>query len=426
MLIDTELHSSDKSYDTTTPHKAQTPQLPSSPPSPSSSQQVVPASVSASSAYLSALPPASYLSHSSSFSGSASSSLSSSNPSLQSVVLAVRHLLHHSELQQAAQQRINSTNSALHAFNFLLNYASLSHTASLHRQQREMREEVARARSVLVVMERRLREQESVVLTMSNEVGELAEEVREQRERCQQMEADVAAQTEVVRAGLQRYDERMQRQEEQLKQQEGRLERLLLIRFRLDAGVDAVIVAVALAVSRLRLLNALLTAIAVRTFPSPASGSVYSLEFGQLRRRRGALIGVCQLLVFALLVQRSRAWAVESGLHNMVGSYSQYGRWLLQTMQAACYRVGEQKDGQQQQLQDEASKQPSMPSASSPDAEVAAAGAGGGAVGGAAAGGVLSVVGQTALSAGSWLGSLLTSSSSDGSGKQLQGRAAAT
>ena len=253
--------------------------------------------------------------------------------------LTLQQLLQRAQHQQAEQAAINATNNSLHAFSFLVHYAHLSQTRAVEQRQRFLADEVERGRALLVDMVRRLGEQEALVRRLEQEVGELSDDVLMQRERWTQLHEEVELQKEVVRQGMARYEERMAAQEEQLLAQQERLERLLLVRFRLDAAVDASILAFAFYLARLGVLRLLFRGVASRAVPWSVPGA---------RSKRTALVGVGQLLVFALLVERARTWAVENGVHHTVGSYTAYGQWLLTTAQAALHRAATDKKSAEQ------------------------------------------------------------------------------
>ena len=268
---------------------------------------------------------------------------------MQSLSHTLHQLLHFTAHHAAHQTSVNSTQNTLHAFHFLVHYAHLSQTRALQQRQQSMLEQIEAGKRLLSELMGRLEHAEGQVRQLEVEVGGLGEEVKEQREKCARLSEEVEVQKEVVRQGMELYDQRMAQQEQQLRAQEEKLERLLLVRFRIDAGVDAAIVAVAFYLSRVRALHFLLHLIASRTFPASTR---------QSRTKRDALMGAGQLLLFAFVVQRARTWAVDNGIHHTVGSYSAYGQWLLTTLQAACYRAADKKP------------QPIQPLNSSPQAEV--------------------------------------------------------
>ena len=279
---------------------------------------------------------------------SSSKSSSSSPISLHSVATTLSHLLHANALQHEEQAAINATSNTLHTFHFLVSYAHMSHTRTLEHRQRRMADQLESGKRLLADLTLRLADQEALVHRLESDVDCLAEDARAQRDKWAQLSLEVDSQKEAVRLAMAAYDSRMQAQEAQLRAQEERLERLLLVRFRLDAAVDVAIVAAALYLSRLGLVRLLLRAVAVRAVGVGVAGA---------RTKREALAGAAQLLVFTVLVRRARAWAVEHGVHHTVGSYSAYGQWLLTSVQAAAYRVVEGKP------------QPQEPSPPYPNAE---------------------------------------------------------
>ena len=259
--------------------------------------------------------------------------------SVQSLSQTLHQLLHFTAHQHAEQASVNSNQNTLHAFHFLVHYAHLSQTRALQRRQQSMLEQLEVGKRLLSELVGRLEEAEGQVRALELEVGGLGEEVKEQKDKCARLSAQVEVQKEVVRQGMELYEQRMQQQELQLQAQEHKLERLLLVRFRLDAGVDAAILAAAFYLSRLRVLHLLFQLLASRTVPSSMPHS---------RTKREALTGAGQLLLFAFLVQRARTWAVDNGIHHTIGSYSAYGQWMLTTLQAACFRAAD-KHAQPQQ-----------------------------------------------------------------------------
>ena len=249
--------------------------------------------------------------------------------------------LHHRWLQQHA---VNTTNNTLHAFNFILHYASISRTVTVHKQQQHLQQQLHQHTQLLAAMEDRVAEAEGAVGQLAHSMELMTEDAAVQHQQLSQLQVEVQQQRERVADAMEMYEAKLAEQAEMMERQERSLERLLLVRLRLDFGVDAVIVALAFYLARLPLLRLLLFTVARQALPVRVQGLSGSVGGLSVRGRRELVVGVGQLVVFAAVVARARSWAVEKGLHNMVGSYSRYAAMALQTMQAAAYRMAEKQD----------------------------------------------------------------------------------
>ena len=365
--------------------------------------------------------------------------------------------LHHRWLQQHA---INTTNNTLHAFNFILHYASISRNVALHKQQQHLQHQLQQHTQLLSAMEDRVAEAEGAVGQLTDNMERMTEDAMVQQQNLSLLQDEVQQQRERVAAAMEVYEAKLAEQAELMEQQQRSLERLLLVRLRLDFGVDAVIVALAFYLARLPLLRLLLHTVARQAVPVRVGG--LGARGGRLsvRGRRDLVVGVGQLVIFGAVVARARSWAVEKGLHNMVGSYSRYAAMALQTMQAAASRMAEKDDDRKAGVEllerveaendDEHSKQlqpvsaesflpragaarpvtPPRPlSASVPSSRLSSGGSDSPAtvalgLAGEAVTGVVSSVGSTVLSAGQLVGRLLTFGidASDEAREQQSGR----
>ena len=334
--------------------------------------------------------------------------------------------LHNRWLQQHS---INTTNNTLHAFNFILHYASISRTVTLHKQQHQLQQQLHQHTQLLATMEDRVAEAESTVGQLTHHMERMAENGLAQQQNLSLLQHEVAEQRERVAQAMAEYETKLAEQAESMQRQERSLERLLLVRLRLDFGVDAVIVALAFYLARLPLLRLLLFTVARQALPVRAPGVRGAAGVLSVRGRRELAVGVGQLVIFGAVVARARSWAVEKGLHNTVGTYSQYAAMAVQTMQAAAYRISEQKHDPQGQNSDLSSSvqpdsqlvppqpasaggapvSPARPLSSRPFSESADSRA---AVAlhlaGDAVSGVVSSVGSTMLGAGHLVGRLLS------------------
>ena len=190
-------------------------------------------------------------------------------------------------------------------------------------------------------MEDRVADAEGAVGQLVYNMERMTEDAVLQQQNLSVLQHEVQQQRNRVAAAMEQYEAKLAEQADMLEQQQRSLERLLLVRLRLDFGVDAVIVALAFYLARLPLLRLLLYTVARQAVPVRVAGVSGVSGRLSVRGRRDLMVGVGQLVVFTAVVARARSWAVEKGLHNMVGSYSRYAAMALQTAQAAAYRLAE-------------------------------------------------------------------------------------
>ena len=382
---------------------------------------------------LSTLPAATPLNPS--LSSSALTAAASSPPSLSALSTSFHSLvlqLHNRWLQQHA---VNTTNNTLHAFNFILHYASISRTVALHRQQHQLQQQLQQHTQLLSAMEDRVAEAEGAVGQLMYSMERVTEDAVAQRQKLSSLQHEVQQQRDRVAAAMEQYEAKLAEQSELLEQQQRSLERLLLVRLRLDFGVDAVIVALAFYLARLPLLRALLFTVAKQALPMRGRGVPVSGTLST-RGRRELVVGVGQLLVFSAVVARARSWAVEKGLHNTVGSYTRYAAMALQTVQAAAYRVAERDEqgagvdlagiGEASEADSERVRPAvAQPAAAARPSSGEATGSAGVVLGlaGDAVTGLVSSVGSTVVSAASLVGRLLTFGVADAEQQTEQRRA---
>ena len=228
--------------------------------------------------------------------------------------------LHNRWMQQHA---INTTNNTLHAFNFILHYASISRTVTLHKQQQHLQQQLQQHSRLLAVMEDRVAEAEGAVGQLAHSMERMTEDAVMQQQSLTLLQDEVQQQRERVAEAMEMYEAKLAEQAEMMERQERSLERLLLVRLRLDLGVDAVIVALAFYLARLPILRLVLYTVARQALPARVAGLSAGGGGSRLsvRGRRDLVVGVGQLVIFAAVVARARSWAVEKGT-------AQHGRQL--------------------------------------------------------------------------------------------------
>ena len=369
-------------------------------------------------------------------SSSLTTSLPPPHPDISSLSASFHLLVVQLQNRWLEQHAINTTNNTLHAFNFILHYASISRTVTLHRQQQHLQQQLHQHTQLLAVMEDRVAEAEGAVGQLTHSMERMTEDAVVQQQNLSLLQDEVQLQRDRVATAMELYEAKLAEQGEMMERQERSLERLLLVRLRLDFGVDAVIVALAFYLARLPILRLLLYTVARQALPVRVEG-LSGTGGLSVRGRRDLAVGVGQLMVFAAVVARARSWAVEKGLHNMVGSYSRYAAMALQTVQAAAYRIAEKDDDgragaemtsakfEKVELENALPRRsslepPSLPviptrplSAAAPPSRLSAGAVGSPAVvalslAGDAVTGVVSSVGSTVLGAGQLVGRLLT------------------
>jgi hypothetical protein len=250
---------------------------------------------------------------------------SNSSTALSSFTSMLHEMIHHNELRSNRQDRINLANQQLHAMNFFLNYANAHKSKALTQEYQTVRKEIDVGRTMLAEMQTVIQSQESALTNLNDHVRTISGDVESQQAQYHELQSNLEVQRETLDQAMQDYSNKLQAQENLIKQQEQNIERLLSVRFRLDFGIDCLIVLLAWYCSHMKLMRNL-SKFSILLF-YPVSG--LTSESRYLRNKKiNNLLSLLQLAAFAVLIKKFRHVAVNNGIHNTVGNYSKYVQWI--------------------------------------------------------------------------------------------------
>ena len=261
---------------------------------------------------------------------------------LQSSALGrtVTDLISFVQQQTVTQYNVNATNQQLHAMNFVMNYANATRNQTLSTQCTQLAEQVSVGHEMISSMRTTIAQQEHELDVLNTQVASLEDVTQSQGATVEVMAANLEQQRTTLQTAMQTYEQRLDEQMQHIRQQEETLERLLTVRFRLDFGVDLVILLAAWYVSKQSLLDYIMRSIIGTLIVSRRNVAELTDQQRLIRGRQlNALVQTFQIILFLFIVRRARQWAEDNGVHNAVGSYTSYATFAWQTTQAALARL---------------------------------------------------------------------------------------
>lgn len=245
--------------------------------------------------------------------------ISGTTNDLSVLARGLKELLHqHSD----RQQHVNQMNNQLMAYNFMLHYVQSSKTQKLQDDYAIMKQNIDTGALMLNQLNTELVQQQYQITQLESTVSNIELDVEKQHEQYNELNDELLQQKSTLEHAMEDYDARIAAHELMLQQQSTQLERLLNIRLRVDFGIDVLIVCVALYLSKIGALPAIIKVIAHLTVPSTNNNDMkYRLD---RKRRLYAFISIIRILVFTFIVKRLRTLAQQNGLHNNLGNSMKY------------------------------------------------------------------------------------------------------
>lgn len=245
---------------------------------------------------------------------------------------ALREFIRTNEVRAARQAALNETNAQLHAMNFFMAYVNAERSQKLEQEYSAVRDSIESGRLMLAHMSSVIASQEEALSNLGSTVTTLSERTEEQSERVNSIEDAMAEQKVQLALAMAEYEARLSAQEAEFRRQEAILARLLSVRFKLDFGLDMLLLLVGWYGSH----NGV-TSVGLEFL----SQNVFFRSGGRRARNRRAraFVGICQFVAFMLLVRKLRQLARESGLHHAIGGYAKYAQFFARTCGTAVEMV---------------------------------------------------------------------------------------
>ena len=246
---------------------------------------------------------------------------------------SLRELIRLNQDRAIRQAALNDTNAQLHAMNFFMHYCNAERSQKLERDYMSVRNSLERGREMLQHMSTVIAHQDATLNELGQSVSSLRQQAEEHSIRVGEIEDAMAEQKMQLAHAMSEYEQRLSAQEAQFRQQEAVLARLLSVRFKMDFGIDMLILLVAWYGSHNNFSATLLDFFGRNLLFRAAAG-----RRARNRQTRWFITAV-QMVTFFGLIVRLREVARSQGWHHSIGGYGKYVEFAAKTTGAAIEMV---------------------------------------------------------------------------------------